>query len=211
MTLSVPNPTYFICDLETSGTDEHETDLLTLWGAVLDEQFNIIDTIDLAVKPKNKYYRVEAEAMGVNKINLAQHDKVALSYEAGVRRLANFLSVYARVENEVAKNKLVFCGHNCPFDRKYLRAFLSQQVEETFFERHSLDTGAIARFLLVTGRLPKEVGSSLPRLMKHYGVHFGAAGAHNAEADTRATLEVLVKMIEGNRLISIVSNVESTS
>lgn len=178
------------------------TDLLTLFAAVTDEDLNILDTISLTIKPDSGIYRVDPGAMRVNKIHIPSHDQEAATRSDSAKSLYAFLYTYCKVGyfkngNKKVENKLVFAGHNCPFDRKFIREFLKDQPlgEDDLFERHSLDTGANARLLLRAKRLPKEVGTSLPRLMKHYGVEYGAAGAHNAEVDTMATLEVLKKQI----------------
>ena len=69
---------YFLFDCETGGLDPSFS-LLTLSGVVLNQQYEVLDSIDLAIKPSSGRYVLSSKAMEINKINIATHDAVAIT------------------------------------------------------------------------------------------------------------------------------------
>ena len=61
---------YFIVDAETGGKYAKEHSLLTLYGQILNKNLNVVDEIDLVVKPDDGIYRISADALETNKIDL---------------------------------------------------------------------------------------------------------------------------------------------
>jgi hypothetical protein len=82
---------YIAFDNETGGLNP-ETSLLTTYFAILDGNFNKIDELELLLKPNNNEpYVIEPQGLEINKINLIEHDKVAVPYSMGGQQLFKLL------------------------------------------------------------------------------------------------------------------------
>lgn len=179
---------YFFNDAETGGLTPKQS-LLTYYGAITDENFTIIDEIDLKIRPKDGIYRVEAQALAVNKIDIIEHDKVALPIEECRRLFRDFLLKHTKFKNE----KLYSAGHNGYYDNAFVSKYLLPDFND-FFSRHCVDTAGLAVLLKGMGRLPKELKISLGSLAEHYGISF-LTHAHDAKSDVRVTIAVLKCML----------------
>ena len=61
-------------DCETGGLDPKQADILTLYMGILDEDFKVLEELDLKLKPNSGLPRADAGALKVNKIDLqARH------------------------------------------------------------------------------------------------------------------------------------------
>ena len=87
--MSTDNPKYFLFDTETGGVRK-EMSLLTLYGHILDENLRILDTIDLKIKPDDGIYHLSAQGLGVNNINILEHDRVAKPVSEVKTRFKNY-------------------------------------------------------------------------------------------------------------------------
>lgn len=81
---------YIVIDTETGGIGR-DVSLLSAYFGVLDENFNLLDELELFVRPDNHIYQVTAEALGINKINLVEHEKKAVTYKEAGTKLFNFI------------------------------------------------------------------------------------------------------------------------
>ena len=182
---------YIAFDCESGGVDTDKS-LLTLYMVALDEQFEPIGEIDLKIKPNaGKPYIVTGEALGINKINLVEHDKVAISESEAGAKLREFLVIHSMC----GKIKLVPIGHNVGFDEDFIHAHvLNKREYQQYVSYRKLDTAVVAQFLKAGARLPEVVTGSLSSLMDHYGIKFEGS-AHEARADTHATVQVLKMML----------------
>lgn len=184
---------YFLCDTETGGLDETKVSLLTVFGYVLDENLNVVDKIDLAIKPNSGLYFLQAAALEINKINIAEHDKVAITETNAANALLIFLNKY---------KKLVFAGHNPDFDKRFLKVlfknrtgspYISSLTWEDLFSSKTLDTAANAQLMKLTGHLPKSNDGSLAQLCQYYKI--AQPASHTSQGDVESTLTVLKAMI----------------
>lgn len=80
---------YLALDCETGGLEG--TSLLSLYCGVYDESFNLLNELELFLRPKDHIYYVTAEGLGINKIDLVEHEKKAIPYAEGGTLLYNFL------------------------------------------------------------------------------------------------------------------------
>ena len=99
------------------------------------------------------------------------------------------------MEDNVPNTNRIIVGQNCQFDRGFLEQLWSKcNSKDTYpFGKRMLDTQIIEFFLdLCKGEMAE--GYSLKNLTKKYGVV--NSKAHTAEADVKATTEVLLKQIE---------------
>lgn len=182
-------PVYIACDTETGGIGP-DVSLLTAYLAILDEEFNIIDELDLAIKPDNDIYHVTAEALGINKIDLIKHQAVAITRGKAGELLRDHL-----VKNsDNGKIKLIPLGHNVAFDmEKLYENILNKKEAQKYVSYRTLDTGSTGRFLITAGYIPDSVTGSLGSYVEHLGVK--KREAHTARGDVEMTVDVMKAMI----------------
>lgn len=181
---------YIAFDCETGGL-EADCSLLTAYFIVLDSDLTtVLGDLDLKIKPNaGGTYRVTAEALAINGINLVEHDKVAITQSEAASRLYEFLKIH----NPDGKAKLVPIGHNVYFDEEFIKEHLIAKGNwNKFVSYRRLDTGTIAEFLRLKGTIPRDVKGSLGSIASHLDVKL--VNAHNAKNDTVATVKVLRKM-----------------
>lgn len=178
---------YCVIDLEAGGIGTDKT-LLSLYVGILDEKFNLLNELDIKIKPDNGIYILTAKGMEVNKINIVEHDKTAITYKEAGTQLYNFIKGYST-------NKLIPLGHGVAFDCKFLQnTIISQGSWEKFVSYRTVDTGCIARFLMMIGKL-QDCEGSLESLVKLLGIKL-EGNHHEAKFDALASVEVLKKLIE---------------
>lgn len=184
--------TYIAVDTETGGIGP-EVSLLTAYLSVLNEKFEIIDELSLAIKPDDGLYHVTGEALRINKIDLGKHDKDEATVTPGVAggRLREFL---VKNSNNGAL-KLVPLGHNVAFDMEKIYAnVLNKKEAQKYVSYRTLDTGSTGQYLKACGRIPETVSGSLESYVKHFGV--AQKEAHTARGDVEMTVDVMLAMIE---------------
>lgn len=181
---------YLACDVESGGVDSKKQSILTAYLAVLDSNFNIIDELELAVKPNDGNYVVTAEAMNINKINLIEHDAKAITESEAGGKLRDFLIQ----NNKDGADKLIPVGHNVKFDIIFMGdKLLNIRTIEKYVSYRYLDTGVLAQALKAIGKIPESVSGSLGSLVSHYKINPGEF--HTARGDTLMTIEVLKRML----------------
>jgi DNA polymerase III alpha subunit (gram-positive type) len=181
--MKLPNQ-YLALDIETGGIGSDKT-LLTAYIALLDPNFDIVDDLSLNIKPDDGVYHLTAKGMEVNKINIVEHDKTAITYKQAGSVLYSFLSL-----SPILDNKLIPFGHGVAFDCKFLQdTIISPGSWEKFVSYRTLDTSPIARFLILTGKIPQCSGS-LQSLMETLGLKI-EGDFHNAKTDVLASIELM--------------------
>lgn len=183
---------YIAFDCETGGLT-NDYSLLTAYFVILEADLTtIVGELDLKIKPDaGKPYVVSGEALGINGINLTEHDKVAIPQTAAATVFFNFLNEH----NKDGRTKFIPVGHNVVFDEEFLKGrLLSSANWNKYISYRRMDTGVVAQYLKLTGHLPKDVSGSLGSLSAALGINL--TNAHNAKADTIATVKVLRKMIK---------------
>lgn len=189
---------YIAFDCETGGLTL-DSDLLTCHFIVLDSNLNILEELPLYLKPLDRDYNVTNGAMEVNKIDLKEHDKIAISYEAGAKLLKDLLKKY-----KPARKRTWFkaIGQNIPFDVRFISHYLlggfdynnpTKALESVGISKGLLDTYVLTQFLKQFGYLPEELGS-LTSLVNHFNIK--TQEFHNARTDTLMTIEVWKKFID---------------
>lgn len=182
---------YIAFDLETGGLEPEKVSVLTGYFAVLDEKLNITMELYLQTAPKSGIYQVTAQALEINNIDLIEHDRDAITEEAGGTELFNFL----KEASGNGKTKLVPIGQNVNYDIDCVFAkFMSKNSWEQFVSYRKLDTAGAAEFLKAAGLLPESISGSLGSLVEHYNVPREVA--HTAYGDTKMTINVLKEMLD---------------
>lgn len=129
---------YIALDLETGGIGADKYSLLTGFFAVLNEKFEMIDKLEVALK--SDVYRVSAKALEINKINLIEHEAGAKDQETIVNEINHFLKKHATAPFEASIGSiggpeplpvitptiesLIPIGHNVHFDILFLKQAL---------------------------------------------------------------------------------------
>ena len=109
-------------DVETGGLDPQQHSLLTI-GLVAADFEKIHGELELKVK-HNKY-NVQPRAMEVNGIDLAEHDKEALSHDQVLSAIHGFLDKHFPITKRVET-----LAHNISFDQAFLKAFCQSNGSE---------------------------------------------------------------------------------
>lgn len=166
-----------LLDTETGGLDSKVFSLLTFYGRIIDFQGNVIDSISLKLKENNGTLHVHQGAIKKNKINLAEHKQMALTYADGRTELTAWLYKHTDKFTKL----LIPVAHNLEFDKTWL---LEKQIilnwEDYFSRRDSICTMGIASFLKRAGVLDSK-NLNLGALAKHFQIT--ADNLHDAQGD----------------------------
>jgi DNA polymerase III alpha subunit (gram-positive type) len=183
---------FIAMDCETGGFSYKDRSLLTAYFLIFDENFNAISELDLKIKPDgDEPYKVDAGALTVNKINLIEHDKVAVPVTEARSQLYNFLSA----NTDGGKEKLFPVGQNVMFDMEFIFDHLLRKNSwSKFVSYHFLDTAGIALFFKVCGKMPIDYKTRLSSLADFFNVKYDEL--HTAKDDTILTVKVLRAMMK---------------
>jgi hypothetical protein len=187
------NELYLAMDNETGGLDE-KVSLLSTYLQVLDSNLNQLDELELYTKPNDGIYLVEAGGLAVNKINIIEHDKVAITYSEAGQKLVQFL----KKNSNNGKNKLIPLGKNVHFDIEGVcRSLLNKKNWGTFVSYRTIDITTFARVLQIQGKIPADMGLSLGALANWLNVYDDVKGnLHEAKYDTLITVEVFKRLMK---------------
>lgn len=175
-------PSLVFADVETGGLDPERHSLLTVGLVTLDTKSGEL-TRPTLIKVRDSPYRVEADALAVNRIDLLSHHQQAAEREHAAGQLRAYLQ-WRR------KKRVMVGGHNVHFDLRFLRALLPEWNELVI--GGVVDTKVVAEYLVHKGELPKTLGTRLEDLARHYGI---ALRAHDALEDATATARVYARML----------------
>lgn len=181
---------YFLFDTETGGLEATKHSLLSFYGLILNDNFDLLDSIDLMIKPDDGVYHVDIEAMKVNKINLLEHDKIAIPESQAGMKLGMFLGGHF-AENQASK--LIPAGHNIGrLDIPMGERLIGFNRWNSLFVQRTMDTGTLGQMLIAQGKIPETNKGSLVELCNHYGIK--SEGAHNAKNDVEMCRWLLLEM-----------------
>lgn len=179
---------YIAIDTETGGLSP-DTSLLTAYFTILDENLDSKASLSLFVKPNNGVYSVTAQALSVNKINLIEHDKIAITYSKAGQDFRDFIIKHS----DGGKLKLIPIGQNVYFDLERIYGLLLNKNEaQKYMSYRLLDTGVITQFYKLKGVIPDSISGGLGSLATYFNIDHGKA--HTAEGDVNTTIEVLKKL-----------------
>lgn len=175
-----------ICfDTETGGIGLDKS-LLTLYLQITDVKFNPVADLYLYTKPDDGIYRVTGEAMGINKINLVEHDKIAIPYKKAGTLLYQFLDRYYKGKDD----RYIAVGHGMNGDLEQIwDKLISRSTWETFVSYRRLDTSVVIQYLKAKGVFPDSVSGGLENIIDYLKLPKGQN--HDAKYDALSTLEVL--------------------
>lgn len=173
------------------GLEKDKHSLLTVYLRMTDDNYNVIGDLYLYLKPDDGIYKVCAEAMAINKIDLVEHDKKAVFYKLGGSQLYNWL----KTMTDNGKIKATVVGHGVYGDVEWiLHHLISRGSWETFTSYRKLDTSAVCQFLKSVGMFPEDVSGSLVSLAKYFNVPVDENAAHDAKYDVELTFQVFMAL-----------------
>lgn len=182
------NKRYIAFDVETGGLG-NDVSLLTAYFCILNNKLEIINELDLSLKPDDSIYKVTAEGLLVNNINIVELEKKAITYKEAKSLLFNFL------KNNYRDEKFIPIGQNIIFDVLFIKnTIISSGSWDQFVSNKPLDTMYIARFLKETGKYDDVKSISLSNLVEYFDISV-PGNPHEAKYDTLASIEVLKRML----------------
>jgi oligoribonuclease (3'-5' exoribonuclease) len=180
-------------DCETGGL-ETESDLLTIYLSVIDENYNIVDELDMLLKPDNGRLPIaHADALHITGINLQEHleNHNTIEYSVASKKIIDMLKKYR--EKGKYSNLQVF-GFNVRFDLEFIYKYLLKKADfEKLVHYKVTDVMNDIDFLKRHGWLPPTIGK-LESCIDHFGLQKGKA--HTAKDDVLMTIEVDKKIQE---------------
>jgi len=186
---------YLAFDSETGGLNPATADLLTWYGAILDEEFKLIEELYLKLKPDGDRMPIaEAGALRVNGINIAAHlaDPETIPYSAGREKIIGMVRRYLKKNGRYSNIRPL--GQNVQFDIDWTHQHLIPRDQwDSMIHYGKIDTKTICDFFKDAGWFPKELGT-LGSIVEY--LQLPKRAAHNAKEDTLMTVDVYKKYLE---------------
>ena len=185
-------------DTETGGLDPKDASLLTSYYAILDSKnFEIVDELYLETMPDDRLVKANPGALAVNKINVEEHVKKAVTYAEGKKQLEAFLKKHSPF-----KGALTPLAHNIDFDINFVQThLLDKSTWEKYVSYRKLDTANLANFFKLCGWFDESQKMSLGDVAKALDIQFEGDGAHNAASDVKVMVKILKTMVDSLREI----------
>jgi hypothetical protein len=173
------------------------TQPLTLYMGVLDENFKIIQALDLKVKPdpiegRTVYSHIEVEALVVNKINLIDHDKVATTYKQAKTIVYKWLEDMQSIYGELTPFGNMVGGDI----NKICEYLISRGSWDGFCDRRVIELTSVGKTLQLLGRIPEKQSLSLSKISEYFGMKVDNNMLHTARYDVEVGAFVLKNYLE---------------
>jgi DNA polymerase III alpha subunit (gram-positive type) len=184
---------YLLGDSETGGLSTDQ-DILTLYLAIVGEDFKIKEELDLKLKPDNRLPLAEAGALKVNGIDLHKHiaDPETITYSEANTKITAMIKKYLKKKSRYSNIRPIF--YNASFDIGFIQKHVVPFVQwDSMISYNVVDPKVVVNFLKDSKWLPPDLGS-LISAVKYFNIPMGTA--HTAKADSLATLEVYKKILE---------------
>lgn len=150
---------YVAFDSETGGLNAKTTSLLSL-GFVFIKDGEIVNQLEFTLK--HDIYKVTAEALKVNKINIPGHDVMGIPVSKAIDDFKD------AVKKAFGSEKPTVIGHNVGFDLGFVHEqFMPKEEWEKYVSYRNVDTAGIARFLMAAGVLNIKK-NGLSNILEHY-------------------------------------------
>jgi hypothetical protein len=183
-------------DIETTGLLPG-SQILTLFMGVIDNNYNIIQALDLKVKPdsvdgRTVYSHIEVEALAVNKIDLQEHDKLAVPYKQAKTMLYKWLE-----DMYTLYGTLTPFGNSVGGDvNKICECLISRVSWNNFCDPRTIDLVSIGKTLQLLGVIPETQSLSLSGMSGFFGSKINKKMVHTAQYDVELGAFVLKKYME---------------
>lgn len=173
-------------DTETGGTDPMEHSLLSVALAVWQDS-KVIDSIEILINDGK--LNATPKALEINKINLKEHKKHAISPKMAIKKIDNFLAKYFS-----PSEKISLAGHNINFDVNFFKVFLNENGYsfDKKFSHRIVDTSTILYFLYLSGKIKRKAISSDAAFDLF---HIPVTNRHSALGDVLATAALFTVLL----------------
>jgi len=176
-----------VIDTETTGLSPRFHKTLTVGLLLIDVEkthLNILDQNHIFIK--HDHYNASPGAMSVNKIDLIQHNQIAIPPTKACNQINEFIE-----KNILQETPLI--GHNISFDKNFLSSLFGQADTLSKFHHEHEDTMWMWRNLQKNDLVPKG-RSNLETVAGHFGIDYERA--HDALADCQITAQIYHEMIK---------------
>ena len=116
---------YAPLDTETGGLDPEEGDLLTMYICIMDDNFKLMDELDLQLKPNGgRLPQAQAGALKVNGINIQEHmaDPKTITYSEAKPKIIEMLKKHLKKNGRFSNIRTM--GHDLPFDNSFIWKYI---------------------------------------------------------------------------------------
>lgn len=185
---------YMAFDCETGGLNAKDSDILTLYIGMMDENFKILEELDLKLKPDSGFVRAEPGALKVNKIDLQAHqsDPSTITYSAAKEKIVTMLKRHLKKSGKFSNIRPL--GYNVDFDIKFVQQHILPEDEWNAIVHYvKVDPKAYVDLFKYSGWWPRDLGT-LVSVVEFLQIPM--RGAHNAKEDTLMTVEVYRKIVD---------------
>ena len=169
--------------IDTESSTGIGNSILTLNMSIIDDNFDIAESLNLKLKPDpiegRSLYTVDAEAMEVNKIDLAKHDAEAITYKQSKT------IIYEWLEQMYEEYGFLTPFGNCiqgDID-SIIALTITKNSWNNFVSYNSIELLSIGNFLKFAGKIPEDQSLSLSKLAEFLGVKIDTNLVHSAEYD----------------------------
>jgi DNA polymerase-3 subunit epsilon len=173
-------------DTETGGIDPLKYSLLSV-GLAVWQNFKIIDSVEILIN--DGILNVTPKALEINKIDLKEHKKRALTPIEAIKQIDTFLNRHFD-----KSEKINLAGHNVNFDVNFFKAFLNKYGYsfEGRFSHRFVDTSSILFYLYLSGQMQEKAISSDAAFNLF---HIKVDKRHSALGDTIATAKLFTILL----------------
>ena len=173
-------------DIETGGLDPDKHSLLSV-AMVIWMNMEIIDSQELLINDGKLF--VTDEALAINKIDIENHKKSAISPSQAMEKILIFIN-----KHFPQQRKITLAGHNVQFDLSFLKILFSQNKKDfsKFFSHRIIDTSSILHYLYLAGHIKQRAISS-DEAFELFDIK--VEGRHTALGDAVATTKLFNKLL----------------
>lgn len=180
-------------DTETGGIP-NGVSILTITISQIEFSNNKIinhSNLDIKCLPDDNLVLVSPEALSVNKIDLVEHSKTAISYKDAGREIYKYLSTLSQ-----SHGKLTLVGQGIQFDLRHLfdQKIISEASFYNFVDRRVIDIISISKFAQELGKIPKDQSISLANIAKYLKIPVDQSALHTSLGDNLLAAKVLFEL-----------------
>ena len=178
--------TIFI-DTETGGTNPNKHSLFSVGLVAWNREEGIVDSCEIFIKSESYSYTKEAQK--INKFQIEQHEKKALSHKEAIDAIYSFCK-----KNTGKTKEIQMAGHNIQFDIAFLRKLFDEENRSInrLISHRMIDTFSIIRFLIDAGKIEMNHISSA-NAFKAFNIM--VEDRHSALGDAIATVKLYEELL----------------
>jgi DNA polymerase III epsilon subunit-like protein len=172
---------YIGIDTETGGFRHDYHCLLTIGIVVVDKALRILKRYELKVKANKRYFT--KAAFNVNKIDIVEHNKTAISKKKAIEFIEDICTQYGY------KGKIKLIGHNIPFDVRFIKHMFTCKKKKFNASHSTIDTQHIWRGLIAMKKVNMS-SAHMDDILDYLKIKT-IGNRHSALTDIENTIKVL--------------------